>query len=89
MNSILISSLFWNENTPSGYAATILSHIAFGETYLFSNGTLLLLYISICWYHRAFYERFDDSIRELDPQQPENAKKILCELIDFHNSIKE
>lgn len=60
-----------------------------GESYLVLNGSILLLFISICWYHRAFYERFRDSVRQLDDRhRNQDTKTILHELIRFHVRVK-
>lgn len=86
----MLFSFPWNENTIYGYTATIFTHTAFGETYLISNGSTLLLFVSICWYHRAFFERFQYSIRKLDqPNKLSKTKDILCDVVCFHNTVKE
>lgn len=90
LHKIMTSSLPWDQSTPHGYFADVLFCIASGECYLIINGTLLILFVSICWHHQAFYERFRHSVLELNyPRNKSNANEILCELIRFHTTVKE
>lgn len=61
-----------------------------GDTYLAFNGLVLFLFISICLHHRAFYKRFEHSVRKLDQmeQNVDIVKRNLREIIQFHNSVK-
>ena len=68
----------------------IICGIIFGESYLLANGSVLLLFTSICLHHMALYNRFKCTISKLgDRKSPENDKKLLCDLIQFHNLAKE
>lgn len=64
--------------------------IFFGQVYLISNGATLLLFISLCLHHRAFYKMFQRIAIKLDrPNGDHNIREILCEIIQFHSSAKE
>ena len=53
------------------------------------NGTILLLFSSVCLHHLAFYKMFEHTLHQLDqPRNKRNDKKLLCELIRFHNTVK-
>lgn len=79
----------WDVQTPLGYIAEILFSIGVCEVYLAFNGTILLFFVSICWYHRAFYHMFQQSLEEFNEcAKDQYHKKLLCKLISFHNSIK-
>lgn len=84
-----LQSLPWSQRTHLGYAATIFLSIMMGESYLILNGSILLLFISICLHHRAFYKRFENSMHRFNSSVHEKrANEILCEVIDFHNCVK-
>lgn len=79
----------WNLQTPRGYIGEILFSIGVCEAYLAFNGTILLMFVSICWHHRAFYKIFQNSLQKFDESvEKQNPKKILSELVSFHNSAK-
>lgn len=77
-------SLPWDVTTPFGYCGEILYHLISGESYLFGNGMIILLYIAICLHHRAFYEMFEYSLHEFDTNT--NPKVFLSDLIEFHTA---
>lgn len=80
----------WNQAIKLGYFMEIFYDIVFGDMYLLANGSMLLLFISICLHHLAFYKRFKYTTSKLgDPQNPNNDKKILCDLIQFHKLVNE
>lgn len=80
----------WDKKTFTGYIGEIAFAIAFGDSYLFSNCSLLLLFISICIYHQKFAERFEYVLGKFDqPNKRRNDRQLLCDLIRFHNAIKE
>lgn len=83
-------SLPWNQNTPIGYITTMVYSISSSESYFLLNGSILLLFISMCLHHRAFYRRFEYSLDNLDNlNQKTNSNQEFSELIDFHNSITQ
>lgn len=85
----IVFSLFWNQKTPLGYFAEIIFDIIVGDAYLMTNGTFLLLLVSMCLVEQAFYQIFEHYLIELS-YIGEKPKKInhLCALIRFHNTVK-
>ncbi|XP_055310916.1 putative odorant receptor 69a [Sitodiplosis mosellana] len=75
----------WDQSTIPGYFAEIAFSILTAECYIVYNGAILLSFVSICLHHQAFYNIFYYSLRKLG--RP-NEKELLCDLVDFHNSIK-
>lgn len=59
---------------------------------MISNGAILLLFISICLHHQAFYQIICRMITKLitdpDEQQSDNKEK-LADMIRFQMMIKE
>lgn len=59
------------------------------EVYLVTNGSLLLLFISICLHHLSFYKMFRDEARKLDYRDKDrNDAEHLRKLIRFHIIVK-
>lgn len=86
---ICIESLPFDQRTPFGYWGMIFFCANMGNSYLSLNASILLLYISISWHHRAFYERFRDSVVKLDERHDKQKTTfILCEMIRFHIRVK-
>lgn len=82
-------SLPWNQETLFGYFGEILTIVVTGEGYILTNGAVLLLFISLCMHFRAFFEIFQHSMKKLEhPDQKQNYKQILCEIIRSHNLAK-
>lgn len=80
----------WNLTIQTGYYYEICYDAFMGDSYLFANGTMLLLFISICLHHNKFAKRFSYSLGKLNnANRVCNDKDVLCELIDFHTSVKE
>lgn len=85
-----ILRLPWNKRTLRGYFYEICFDSVFGDTYLLANSSLLLLFISICLHHKEFAKRLSHSLRKLDyDDKARNNKDFLCELMNFHISVKE
>lgn len=83
------SSLPWNRTTPIGYLVYGCSFVAVIEGYFLANGALLILFVSICVHHEAFYEQFQYVIGKLDKDDAKrNNERVLCDLIRFHNITK-
>lgn len=79
----------WDQTTKIAYFLEIILNILQGESYLLVNGAMLLLFISICCHHMAFYNRFRYSISKLgDSCNSQNDKNRLCDLIRFHILVK-
>lgn len=59
---------------------------------MIANGTILLLFISMCLHHRAFYKMMKNSIDKLNQKSNDEIRcdeKFLRDLIQFHISSKE
>lgn len=80
----------WDQTTPWGYFGETLYHLFVGEMYLLTNGAFLLLFISLCLHHRAFYQMFDNFVRKMDyPDENRNDTRHVWKLIKFHNTFIE
>lgn len=79
-----ISSLPWNQTTILGYFGEICFTVIASETYLIVTGVFLILFISICNHHQAFYDIFKQSINECN----RHDEKFIRGLIQFHISTK-
>lgn len=85
-----MKSLFrlpWNQDTLLGYLAEIVSIVVTDEAYLLTSGAVLLLYISMCLNHRAFYDMFQYLLKD-PPNRQQNHRKLLCDVIRFHTTVK-
>lgn len=84
-------SLPWNQSTLHSYAFEASFTLFNGETYISINGTLLLLFISICLHHQTFYKIFRRTAAELNirDQSENNKEKTLRKLILFHVPAKK
>lgn len=80
----------WNQQTPFGYAADILFQLDFAMSYYYSNGVVVVLFVSMCLHHRGFFKIIQNSLRKLDHlDKSRNDAAFLTNLIQFHNSTKE
>lgn len=83
-------SLPWNQETVIGYIGEIFYTIIAGQAFMISLALLSLLFISICWYHRAFFKMFQHFTLKLNQSNKNrNDKEFLVQLIRFHNCVKE
>lgn len=83
------SRMPWNQKTPLGYFFEIVASVFAGGSYFITTGALLVMFISICLHHQAFYQMFVHALDELDHlAKGPNVEKHLCELIRFHTSIR-
>ena len=89
--SDLNHSLPWNRDELLGYFGEIMLTLLSGEAGIFVITTLILLFISICYYHQAFYKIFKQTLKKLDRSMGDkNYKKLLLhDLIEFHVLVKE
>ncbi|XP_055306184.1 odorant receptor 85b-like [Sitodiplosis mosellana] len=79
----------WDQTTLFGYFSEIIYNILISEAYMLYNGAVLIPFISICLHHWAFYKIFCHLLRYLDRHdENRNDKEFVCDIIDFHNSIK-
>lgn len=87
---LIFFRLPWNQNTLYGYIGEILFTYFSCESYLFVNGPIVVLFVSMCLHHRAFYEMFNYSLHEMDvPNKKKNDKLELWKIIQFQNLVKE
>lgn len=53
------------------------------------NGPILLLFISFCLHHLAFYKMFRQSLLKLsEVNKVKDTEQFICELIQFHSLVK-
>lgn len=75
---------------PLGYFAEIFFSTSFSESYLLTNGTILLLFISIYMYIEAFIKMFQHSVQKLGaPDKNQDDNELLCKLIKFHVLVRK
>lgn len=89
---IIFNSLPWNQHTVKGWAAEALIGTFTPFFYFLADPTFLTLFISICEFHRAFYEIFRvqmDALSMLDPCKRDEIKASLYKSILFHASVKK
>lgn len=80
----------WNQQTALGCFSEIVFHILTAQSYLFLNGVFLVLFISLCLHHGAFYERFRYSMNKWNETGSyRNDRKSFCELMQFHILVKK
>lgn len=89
-------SLPWDQSSVVGYLGEVFHITIATKVYLIVNGVPLMLFISICTQHRAFYPIFKHSIDKWNArdkiqqiQHHRDGKKFICGLIRFHLSVKE
>lgn len=92
-------SLPWDQNTFAGwFGEHLVSHTIY-ISYCTINGAILSLFIGFCEYLHAFRNHFEASITKINDINGNKAanvlttrikmKSVLCEVIEFHNSIKD
>ena len=83
-----LDSLPWNQLTIWGYFGEISYYEISCAGYIFVIGVLLLLFISICIHHHAFYQIFEHSINEAN-RTKQFDKKYFYHLARCHIAEKE
>lgn len=84
----------WDKTTMLGYFGEIVQTWIAAEIYLIVNGVALVLFISICIHHRAFYKIFKHSIHEWNSCQKnqnhdeDRGSIFVRDLIHFHILVK-
>lgn len=88
--------LFWNTNTFSGWIAEASLSLCITISFLFSNPSFLLFFVSICEYHGTFYKMFRTQCVEIGTIARDKShgnyyevKKCIHETIIFHNMVKK
>lgn len=93
MNLLINFSLPWNQTTFSGYFGELGLVVSDTTGFMLVNGTLLLLFIQICMHHQAFSKVFNNAIAKTNQSIDTNGKRcnhrFLCDLIQFHLSVKK
>lgn len=83
----------WDSSTLIGFIGEICFVLISYHFYNIINGSAILLFISICLHHRAFYKMIQHSIGKLDcsvnHQNHQNRDQLFCELIHFHISAQK
>lgn len=86
----MFCSVPWDETTLLGYIAEENFVCYCGTTFMVASGVTLLLFISICFHLRAFYEMFDFSIYEWNHlDMHENDEEFILKLVRFHVLVKK
>lgn len=91
INRLIFSyRLPWDNSTLIGFVAEICSILNCYHSYNIVNGSTMLLFISICLHHQAFFKMVQHSISKIDRNvHRQNYDQLLCELIHFHTSAKK
>ena len=89
-NAFDFRSLPWNQTTLLGYFGESTFMMFSGETFVYANGIMMLIFISICIHHLAFYEMLKYSIEKWNRlKKNQNDERFICNQIHFHNTVKE
>lgn len=78
-----------------GYFGEIIQTLIAAEIFLLVNGVPLVLFISICIHHQAFYKIFKHMIDEWNARQKNQSadkdveKFLAYDLIHFHILVKK
>lgn len=88
---LTVYSLPWDQMTLRGYFGEIGFSLGIVAASLTSNNMFLVLFVSICFFHRAFYEIFEHLIEKFKWQsgQDQSGQRLIYNLIRFHVSTKE
>lgn len=83
-------SLPWNQSTPIGYSVEITLSISDPEFYMVSNGVFLLLFISLCQHHRAFYDIIEYTTRKIGKKESYQSNAYLFgDIVEIHTAAKK
>ena len=77
----------WDQTTVVGYLCKLIFSISVAEVFFLFRGSLVLLYISMCLQHQAFYKRFRYSLQNL-ANENRNDQEFLSDLIQFLNATR-
>lgn len=84
-----VISLPWNEKTLAGYIVEIGVSYLLCAGYFLSYGQIVMLFIAMCLFHRAFSEMFQQFLLDSNhSDENRNDKMLICQLIRFHISTK-
>lgn len=83
----------WDQYTIIGWILEIIFSIWCSITYYTINNAFQSFFIGICYFHKAFYKQLRAIVDKLgktsDEESTENAKVVLTEAVQFHNSAKK
>lgn len=85
-------SLPLDQSTVKGYLVETVHMLIAGDVYFVMNGVTLVLFISICIHHGAFYKIFNRLIDEwnfCDANHHLVDTMFIRNLVRFHVSVKE
>lgn len=79
-------SLPWSHETLTGYFAEVLYSTISAESFLCFNGAILMLFISMCMHHAAFYDIYHNYVQKLNS----DVRKMepIFRIIRFHIKVK-
>lgn len=93
-----VLSLPWNQETIFGWMGLIILGIIGGATYVVLNSLFMLLFSSICNFHKVFYmnsKHLIDKLNEMTnvesfkPADHVKIASLLCEIMKNVNKGKE
>lgn len=80
----------WDQRTELGYFGEIVVSVLASNNYIFFNGLFLLLFVSLCFHHRAFYQMVEHSFHVLQRSNSRRIDKLfLSDQIRFHIIVRE
>lgn len=86
----LWNSLPFDRTDLIGYFVEVCYEVVTTYAYFVCNGSMLLLFFSICWHHQAFSQMFHHFLHSRNRRNKKrNDDEFLCHLIRFHISVKE
>lgn len=75
----------WNQRTFVGFLAEVAVIFAFSVAILINYGVFILLFVSICIHHQAFYKMFKHLAQNLGSRNAGNSsKELLSRIIRLH-----
>lgn len=82
-------SLPWNQRALFGWITEVFFSAIALASYLLVNVAFLTLFGSLCEYHRAFYQMFQDQMNRMDElHQNNDIKQQLHQSILHHGSVQ-
>lgn len=86
----IVFSLPVDQSKLFGYIVEICSTMLCGEAFYDVNGSVLVLFISMCFHHQAFANIFKYSTDKLNEcNQKQKAEQIICDLVRFRILVQE
>lgn len=90
LNNFYFLSFPWNQETLAGYIAEIGLTSIVGATYLFLNGAVLILLMSLTWILQSFSKMYRHTAQKIKTTHEIGSNEaILRKLIDFQNIGRE